>query len=62
MFMTNREGSPGVSRTDRISDEGLVRLEKQLLSGIKINQKVLDQWIFRYGELARAVIDKYQKL
>jgi hypothetical protein len=39
--MANRKSSPGVSRADRISDEGLARLEKQLASGININQKVL---------------------
>ena len=50
---------PGISRETRISDEGLLRLEKQLKAGNKINQLILEQWIKRYGESAQALIDKY---
>ena len=50
---------PGISREQRISDEGLKRLEKQLKSGIKISSMVLQQWIKRYGDPARNIIGKY---
>ena len=52
---------PGVSRTDRLSDEGLQRLEKHLQGGTKISKVVLEQWIKRYGEAASALINKYEK-
>jgi hypothetical protein len=48
--------NPGVSRTNRISDEGLSRLEKQLQRGSRISDPVLKQWIRRYGETAREII------
>ena len=50
---------PGVSREQRISDEGLKRLEKQFNSGVKPSSMVLKQWIRRYGEPARVLIKKY---
>jgi len=50
---------PGVSREQRISDEGLKRLEKQFNSGVKPSSMVLKQWIIRYGEPARDLIKKY---
>ena len=50
---------PGVSRENRISDEGLARLEKQLKLGIKINEQVLQQWVRRYGDDARRLLQKY---
>jgi len=56
MTMTKK---PGISRETRISDEGLLRLEKQLKAGNKINQLILEQWIKRYGESAQALINKY---
>jgi hypothetical protein len=52
---------PGVSRSDRLSDEGLNRLEKQLESGINISSKVLAQWIKRYGDAARKIIKKHHR-
>jgi hypothetical protein len=52
--------SPGVNRDNRIADEGLQRLEKQLKNGCGISQQVLDQWIKRYGDKATAVIKKYK--
>jgi hypothetical protein len=51
--------SPGVSRENRISDEGLERLEKQLKLGIKIAQPVLQQWVRRYGNPARKLLKSY---
>lgn len=51
--------TPGVSRQNRISDEGLDRLRKQLASGINISQPVLQQWIRRYGDSARQIIKQY---
>jgi len=53
-------GQPGVSREQRISDEGLTRLEKQLRSGINISDQVLAQWVKRYGDDARDLILKYR--
>jgi len=50
---------PGVSREQRISGEGLKRLEKQFNSGVKISSMVLRQWIKRYGESARDLIKKH---
>lgn len=52
--------SPGVFREQRISDEGLLRLEKQLQSGVNISAQVLEQWVKRYGDAARDVIKKYR--
>lgn len=56
--MTHKPG-PGVSREQRISDEGLRRLQKQLASGIRISDTVLQQWIKRYGDEARAIIQRH---
>ena len=50
---------PGVSREQRISDEGLARLERQLKLGIRINVQVLQQWVRRYGDEARDLLKKY---
>jgi len=52
---------PGVSRKERISDEGLGRLEKQLKLGIKISEQVLQQWVRRYGDAARDLLKKYRR-
>ena len=51
--------APGVSREQRISDEGLSRLEKQLRSGRKISSQVLQQWMKRYGDDARQLLKRY---
>jgi hypothetical protein len=51
---------PGISREQRISDEGLMRLEKQLQSGVNISEQVLKQWVKRYGNDARDLITKYR--
>jgi len=51
--------TPGISRDNRISDEGLERLEKQLQRGGQVSDAVLAQWIRRYGDAARELIRKY---
>jgi len=55
----NKQPKPGVSRENRVSDEGLERLRKQLSSGPKMSQMVLRQWLKRYGEEARAVMKQF---
>ncbi len=55
-----KQRNPGVSRDNRISDEGLERLEKHLNGGTKMTKMVLEQWIKRYGEPARALIKRYR--
>jgi len=50
---------PGISREDRISEEGLKRLELQLQRGSGISQQVLEQWVKRYGEAARKLIQAH---
>lgn len=57
--MSERVPNPGVSREQRISDDGLHRLEKQLQSGVRIARPVLLQWVKRYGEPARAIIEQH---
>ena len=57
--MTKTNRTPGVSRGARLSDEGLQRLEKRLASGIRLNTPVLAQWIHRYGEAAREIIQRH---
>ncbi len=57
--MTDKQNNPGISRSDRISDEGLVRLDKQLEMGSQISDPVLAQWIKRYGEPAREIIRRH---
>ena len=56
----NDKPRPGVSRENRIAAEGLRRLEKQFASGVRISDTVLQQWIKRYGDDARAIIQKYK--
>ena len=50
---------PGVSRENRISDDGLERLRKQLSKGPKMSQTVLRQWLKRYGDEARCVMKEF---
>lgn len=52
---------PGISRNNRLSEEGLLRLENHLQAGTGISQPVLAQWIRRYGDPARAIIKRYDK-
>lgn len=49
---------PGVSRDQRISSDGLKRLEHHLRDGAKMSRPVLIQWIKRYGEPARELIKR----
>ena len=57
----NDDYNPGISREQRISDEGLKRLQKQFQSGVRISDAVLQQWIKRYGDAAREIIQRYRK-
>lgn len=57
--MSERPSVPGVSREERLSEEGLMRLERQLLQGAPMNRAVLAQWIRRYGEPARTILKKH---
>ncbi len=56
----NQKPRPGVDRSKRLSEQGLQRLEKQLKSGIRISDPVLEQWIKRYGEAASEIIRRYR--
>ena len=57
-----KKPSPGISRSDRLPEEGLRRLEKQLQTGAGISDQVLVQWIKKYGEPAREIIKKFGRL
>ena len=57
--MKDRQPSPGISRAERLSDEGLQRLDRQLACASQISDAVLTQWLQRYGESARAVIRQH---
>jgi hypothetical protein len=59
--MTAKPGTPGISRDKRLSDEGLLRLERQLGGGSQINDQVLTQWIRRYGDSARKIIRNHDR-
>ncbi len=54
--MKSNQPTSGISRDDRLSDEGMARLQKQLCSGARMSDEVLAQWIRRYGEAARDLI------
>ena len=51
--------NPGISRDNRLSDEGLGRLRRQLESGSRISKPVLEQWIRRYGEKAIRLLEEF---
>ena len=57
--MPEKKFTPGISRENRLSDEGLQRLEKHLAAGTRISRPVLAQWIKRYGDSARKIIQHY---
>lgn len=59
--MSSRKASPGISRSARLSHEGLRRLETQLASGVNVSAQVLEQWVKRYGDAAREIIERYKK-
>lgn len=54
--MTETERNPGIGREQRISQEGLERLARQMKSGAPISDTVLAQWIRRYGDPARRIV------
>jgi len=49
---------PGVSRVERLSDEGLRRLQRQLQSAMRVREPVLLQWVRRYGQAAIELIEE----
>ena len=53
----SRRPHPGISRADRLSEEGLQRLQRQLASAMRVSEPVLLQWVRRYGEQAVALIE-----
>ena len=53
--------NPGVSREERISEEGLQRLENHLQNGSRMSLPVLKQWIKRHGDSARQLIKQYDQ-
>ena len=52
--------APGIERCNRISDEGVQRLQKHLQCGTKMQPQVLAQWLKRYGEPVRCLLKQYQ--
>lgn len=58
--MTTSGSRPGISRTDRISEEGLGRLEIQLQRGARMAAQVREQWVRRYGQAAIELFKKYE--
>jgi len=52
---------PGRARSERISPEGLARLEQQLRAGARMSPQVLEQWVKRYGDQARKLIARYRE-
>ena len=57
--MNKKIPEPGVSRESRLSEDGLQRLEKHLAGGTRISPQVLAQWIRRYGDPAKEIIQRY---
>jgi hypothetical protein len=57
--MTKAPPTPGISRQQRLSEEGLQRLEHHLQLGTAMSEQILAQWIRRYGEPARNLIKRY---
>lgn len=57
--MNEKIPQPGVLRNQRLSAAGLQRLEKHLAAGTGISPQVLAQWIRRYGEPARVIIQRH---
>jgi hypothetical protein len=57
--MTSQDKRPGITRADRVSEEGLQRLERQLQRGARISEQVKQQWVKRYGQQALDIISRY---
>ena len=60
--MSDPKTTPGIARDERISDEGLQRLERMLERGTGISDAVLAQWIRRYGDAARTILARHGRL
>lgn len=60
--MSEKNSTPGIDRQQRISDEGLQRLARQLQTGAKMSAAVRQQWIKRYGADAEALFARYLRL
>jgi hypothetical protein len=58
-MMTEKRPAPGVSRAERLSAEGLNRLERQLQSGAGMSDLILVQWIRRYGDPVREILKRH---
>ena len=54
----SRSPRPGVSRGERLSDEGLERLQRQLQSTMGLRDTILLQWVRRYGQAAIRLIEE----
>ncbi len=54
----SRRPRPGVSRDERLSDEGLRRLQRQLQSTMGLRDPILLQWVRRYGQAAIRLIEE----
>ena len=59
--MSTEQPVTGISRTDRLVAEGMVRLARQLAHGSQISDEVLAQWLRRYGEPARVLIKQHDR-
>ena len=57
--MKTNKPDPGVSRAQRLSEEGLSRLQKHLQANTRMNDMILAQWIRRYGDAARELIRQH---
>lgn len=57
--MTNIKPEPGIARDSRISEVGLQRLERQLQRGAAVSDRVLAQWVKRYGATVVALLQRY---
>ena len=58
--MSAHRPTPGREREQRLGAEGLARLERQLQRGSGISDRVLRQWVRRYGAAAEELIGKYR--
>jgi len=59
--MNNKKPNPGVSREERISNEGVQRLNNHLTNGARMKPAILKQWIKRYGDSARYLIKQHDQ-
>ncbi|HHZ88696.1 MAG TPA: hypothetical protein EYN26_05225 [Chromatiales bacterium] len=59
--MSDKIPSPGISRENRVGEEGLSRLRAHLERNAGINPIVLTQWIRRYGDDARQLLKEFDR-